>query len=259
MIKTPTDQGLNLTGIGTSPIDGKALAEGPQIWPPSSPGSDQRLFDVRAEYTSEAEPISTMPPSTTQGAVAKKLKGEKVTVFLDKLGERLAFERTGARLYQALICKAKLLEGKLEKPSVKELERIYQDELRHFHLLKEALEALGADPTVMAPSAEISSVSSMGLIQVLCDPRTTVSECLCAILTTELTDNDGWELLIQLAHQMEQPELAKIFTQALQEEQKHLASVRSWLCGAASIESGVQAPTRMPRPQTSSPTSRSAK
>ena len=38
-------------------------------------------------------------------AAVKALKGEKAAVFLDKLGERLAFERTGVRLYEAVLAK----------------------------------------------------------------------------------------------------------------------------------------------------------
>ena len=39
----------------------------------------------------------------------------------------------------------------------------------------------------------------MGIMQVLTDPRSSLAQCLQVMLTAELTDNDGWELLIKLA------------------------------------------------------------
>jgi hypothetical protein len=48
-----------------------------------------------------------VPPPTSMKGMAKSalqaLKGEKATVLIDKLAERLAFERTGTRLYETLI------------------------------------------------------------------------------------------------------------------------------------------------------------
>jgi hypothetical protein len=156
-------------------------------------------------------------------------------IFLDKLGERLSSERIGTRLYQAFLHKIRFLEDK-QGVQLKEVEKIYQDELRHMHLLIETLTDLGVDPNIMTPSARISAVMSIGIVQILSDPRTTVQECLCALLHTELTDNVGWELLIQLAEQTNRDELAQQFTKVLQQEQKHLASVRRWVSESNFVE-----------------------
>ena len=69
----------------------------------------------------------------------------------------------------------------------------------------------------------------MGIMQVLADPRTTLAQCLNAILSAELTDNAGWELLIQLAEQAGESELAGRFLGALTQEQEHLVTVKGWL------------------------------
>jgi hypothetical protein len=45
----------------------------------------------------------------------------------------------------------------------------------------------------------------------------------------ELADNDGWQLLIKLARQMGQDDMADRFQTALEEEDRHLASVRTWM------------------------------
>ena len=68
-----------------------------------------------------------------------------------------------------------------------------------------------ADPTAMTPCANTAGVASMGIMQVITDPRTTVPQCLSAILTAELADNAGWELLIQLANEMGQDDMVAQF------------------------------------------------
>jgi hypothetical protein len=91
------------------------------------------------------------------------------------------------------------------------------------------MEQLGADPTAMTPSADLASVQSSGVMQVVNDPRTDLGECLEAILTAELVDNDGWSLLTRLAEQIGQTEMAEKFRTAKEEEDEHLASVREWV------------------------------
>ena len=69
-------------------------------------------------------------------------------------------------------------------------------------MVEAAIRSIGADPTVQTPSADVDGVASMGLIQVLTDPRTSVAQCLEAILIAELADNDGWQMLILFAEKM---------------------------------------------------------
>jgi hypothetical protein len=49
------------------------------------------------------------------------------------------------------------------------------------------------------------------------------------MLTAELTDNDGWELLINLSDNLGYNELVTEFESALEHEREHMAVVRSWL------------------------------
>jgi hypothetical protein len=49
------------------------------------------------------------------------------------------------------------------------------------------------------------------------------------VLTAELADNDGWEMLQQLASELGQDELEKQCEKALEQEREHLQNVRSWL------------------------------
>jgi hypothetical protein len=101
--------------------------------------------------------------------------------------------------------------------------------LEHFNLLCEAMQSLGGDPTAMTPCADVTAVASSGIMQVLNDPRTTLAQCLSAMLTAELTDNAGWELLIRLADDAGESDLAGRFLGALGQEQEHLAIIKTWL------------------------------
>jgi rubrerythrin len=153
-----------------------------------------------------------------------------MSVLLDKLGERLAFERQGTRLYEAFL-------QKLEKaplahdggPSPEDLHHICDEELEHFILLQKAISAIGGDATVQTPSADVAGVLSHGILQIVSDPRTTIPQTLQAILNAELTDNDGWEMLKGLAAKLGYPDLEKKCAKAFQEEQEHLKKVRGWL------------------------------
>jgi hypothetical protein len=61
------------------------------------------------------------------------------------------------------------------------------------------------------------------------DPRTTIPQTLQAVLSAELADNDGWQMLNELAGQLGRSDLATKCAKAFQEEQEHLENVRGWL------------------------------
>jgi rubrerythrin len=170
-------------------------------------------------------------PGTVTGALnmgLQMLKGDSPQILLDKLGERLAFERTGARLYDALITKCEvMLDGQISM-SIDDLMAIRSDEARHFLMLADAIESLGGDPTSQTPSADIVGVESSGLVQVLNDPRTSLAQSLHAIVTAELSDKAGWETLVALADEHELNEMVNDFTMALNDEREHLALVQTW-------------------------------
>lgn len=56
-------------------------------------------------------------------------------------------------------------------------------------------------------------------------------------------DNDGWKVLVALAEAARQDELAARFTSALVEEDRHLASVRTWLAERLGIQLGARLPS----------------
>jgi hypothetical protein len=195
-------------------------------------GDESALVDVRSSYIADADGLGSIPlPGTVTGAVTmgvQMLKGDSPQILLDKLGERLAFERTGARLYDALITKCEVMLDAQISMSIDDLAAIRADEARHFLLLKDAIESLGGDPTAQTPSADLVGIEAAGLVQVLNDPRTSLAQSLHALVTAELSDKAGWETLIALADEHELTDMVNEFTLALNEEREHLALVQTW-------------------------------
>ncbi len=239
-MKSTTDMGMNRTGASMSPKGTKEMADAARN-AQVPPGDETAIASMRSEYASNGDRVGTMPPpASVKGAVktaGKMLKGQKPTVLLDKLGERLAFERTGSRLYEAIITKVMAHGGgNGAGPDLTLMREFQRQEMEHMDLLVEAIERMGADPTVQTPCADVVGVQSLGLIQVVTDPRTSISQCLNALLTAELVDTASWEMLIELTEESGNDELANEFRRALAEEARHLSHVRDWMTEATRAE-----------------------
>jgi hypothetical protein len=232
-MKQQATVGTNRTGIGAAPQRSQEMLTGLEEFPPTSEGSAQDIALVRIAYAQEAEPLGSMPlpASMTKKAktALKAVMGAQPTLWMDKLGERLAFERSGTRLYEALVSKHDAFGSFAGGPSKDDLEAILQEEYSHFTMLSTTIEQLGGDPTVVTPSADLHATASHGIVQVIVDPRTTLLQSLEAILIAELADNACWEALIALAEQAGEDPLVQPFEQALVTEQEHLMKVRTWL------------------------------
>ena len=219
----------NRTGMQTSPDLAEELIEGTNSAEPSSDGGVEEIAEFRAEYITEGFPVGSMPmmPASEEGSADEEEAG--MAVLLDKLSERLAFERMGTRLYEAFFNKCQALGESSPGPTLAEIHEIGSEELDHFLLINDTIAGLGGDPTLESPCADVIGVASMGIMQVLTDPRTTIPQCLSALLTAELTDNAGWELLIELAENLGYDEMKTEFETCLQHEERHLQNVRNWL------------------------------
>jgi len=210
-MQTVTEVGRNHSGMDIAPNAAEML-ENTELTEPR--GDERELVKARAAYVEQAEPVGTLPE--TEGSL---------TLLMDKLGERLAFERSGTRLYDALMVKCKVAGSKIP---AKELQHIRDEEAMHFALCGAAIQSLGGDPTEQTPCADVAGVEGMGLMQVLTDPRTTVAQCLHAILVAEMTDNAAWEELIELTQPTGNDDLIARFQKAQQNEAEHLEKIRGW-------------------------------
>lgn len=226
-----TPLGMNRTGVQMSPADTKAMREATDLPEADLQAAQAGLASARRPYLEQSEGLGSVPlPGTlkdTLSSAKHMLTGHHPQVLIDKLGERLAFERSGTRLYDALLMKCEAAPDSLPDGALERLRHFRQEEAEHFAMVAEALEGIGADPTAQTPCADLVGVEGMGLMQAINDPRTTVPQSLHVILDAELLDNAGWEMLIGLARSLGQDGMAERFEQALQQENEHLQHVRS--------------------------------
>lgn len=235
----------NRTGAALSPQNTAKMIEAAKATVPPK-GTERDVTQLRIEAAQEAGSLGSVPPPVRakgmMTAAGRAIRGEHLNELIDKLGARLAFERAGVRLYDALLTK---MESASELPPgmshARALE-IRNEEASHVQLVRNAMEKLGADPTAVTPGADAVGVISMGLPQLMTDPRAGLEQCLEAILVAELADNDGWMVLIEVARLLGQDELAEKFRHALEREEEHLRTIRTWVAAAARKGTGVAEP-----------------
>src|SRR5512138_388119 len=202
-----TEIGRNRTGLQTSPELSKEMND--VVQPVAAATADASpLNEVRLLYIREADPL-----------------GEQPQLFVDKLAERLAYERSGTRLYDAVIAKFAANAGELPDASLQEVVEIRNEEASHAALIRTCLAQLGADPTAQTPSADLIGVATAGFLQAASDPRTTLAQTLQVALAAELVDVASWGMLIQIAEQNGQDDMAERLRKALRHETEHVAKV----------------------------------
>lgn len=229
--------GLNRTGMKASPMIAGELMESLNLQE-EVPAPAIGANDIRSDYNEQAEPVGSVPPPTSIkgvfGAAAEAVLGNRLHVLLDKLGERAGFERAGVRLYDALLLKISDIEQLPKGMSARLVREHRGDEAQHYQLLVDAIEELGGDPTTQTPCADVAATQGMGIVQVMSDPRTTLSQALQALLSAELIDQASWDLLIELVEGFDRKDLEESFAAALDTENRHAARVRAWLSAALS-------------------------
>jgi hypothetical protein len=231
-LETSTKPGANHTGLAVHPQQLKEMIAGTSEFPPTSSGGPAGIAEVRISYARSGEPHATMPTT----AVAD----DRLTL-LDKLGARLQFERTGTRLYDALISKLDAYGGFEGGPGRQQLLEIREQEHGHALLVQELIRSLGGDPTVVTPCASLQATASKGIGDVLVDPRTSLVECLETILVAELADQESWVALARAAEPLGDGDVIAKITRAQKTELEHLTKIRGWL------EAADQARTKVVR------------
>lgn len=218
---TEPTTGKNLTGAMMSPKEAEKTKEGAKALTVFQTTNEDNIASNRILYINEAEALGSIPQ-------AKKKQAQN-EVLMDKLSERAAFERTGTRLYEALLTKYLASDENDKLKLLVILEKFHQEEMDHFNLVNEVIFSLGGDPTAMSPCADIAGTAAFGWMQVLTDPRTSFKQCLEIILQAELVDNASWEMLIAIADELNLPEISQKFKNALEEENFHLKTIKQWV------------------------------
>ncbi len=228
--------GSNRTGVQMSPLDARRMHEqhvevapaAPQ-WPGAAASAD-----LRARYIVDAAPLGSVPPPGSVKGVLNTgvamISGNSPQLLLDKLGERLAFERTATRICDLLITKVRATQGDSGDAllPLDILLNMRDQEAGHFALVARCIEDIGGDSTAQTPGADLVGVESTGLLQAVGDPRTTVVQSLHALLISELADNSGWEMLVALASTHRHTAMLRDFERALERERAHLQTVKAW-------------------------------
>ncbi len=193
-------------------------------------GDAAEFLRLHASLSAAAPPIGSIPPpASVEAAAGEVTTGGRMALLADKIGERLAFERAGTRLYDSLLLKHGTAGGFAGGPSVDDLLRHRDEEFWHVQILTDALRRLDADPTAVTPSADLGAVASSGVLAAIADPRTTLAQSLEAMLVAELVDEDGWTRLIELTRALGQSELSSTFETCAATEATHLRAVHDWL------------------------------
>src|SRR4051812_35577931 len=114
-MEDPTKLGHNRTGMQMSPLQGEMLrrtARQAAILADTDLAEQPEatlVAELRREYVNEADALGSVPPpGTLSGALksgAAMISGKRVQVFIDKVAERMAYERGGTRLYDAALVK----------------------------------------------------------------------------------------------------------------------------------------------------------
>jgi rubrerythrin len=241
--------GLNRTGMDMAPDQGEAMMQGVEQADAGLVSYDD-LEKIRRTYLTPGGSVGSVPiPGSLRGTAStllEKFKGHHPEILINKLGERLAFERAGVRLYEALIlkCEATPDDASARIVSLELLEQFRDEEAEHYFMVKKAIETLGADPTAQTPDADVAGVASLGINKVMTDPRTSIRQCLEALQIAELTDNAAWGLLQDLCLSMGLQDIADEFEHAIAQEETHAATIAAWLRDMTLLKAGSDGENR---------------
>ena len=155
----------------------------------------------------------------------KKLAAKNLGRVLDLLHERLAFERAGVKLYDTILPRMRSSGDPGVQGMLEGLQHNRDEEKAHEEWLEDQIRALGGDDHAPSEKSILVTAESEGIEQVILrDPN--LLHDLHALLTAELADNAGWDLLVQLAAEFGDRDAKKEFKKRLHEEEEHLVLVR---------------------------------
>ncbi|MCA1827149.1 MAG: ferritin-like domain-containing protein [Myxococcales bacterium] len=155
----------------------------------------------------------------------KKLAEKNPAKVIDLLNERLTFERAGVKLYDAVLERMRGSPDPLVKGMLGQMQEHRDEEKEHEEWLEEQIRELGGDVHALTDKALLVQTESEGIERVVRrDPS--IPHDFHALLTAELADNAGWDLLVQLADEFGDRSAKKEFKKRLHEEEEHLLFVR---------------------------------
>ena len=150
--------------------------------------------------------------------------------FVDKLVERWLFERSTVTAYT--LAKKRLAQLPDAPELVERLDEFTRQEQLHMDMLETLLDTLGRVPREMAatPSVNIAATEAEGLLELLRGDELEVEHVLEVLLSAEILDGAGWELLISLGREADlDEEWMRSFRAAGREEAEHRHVLKAYL------------------------------
>jgi bacterioferritin (cytochrome b1) len=144
----------------------------------------------------------------------------------DLLCERLAFERSGIRLYDRIIAAMQASSDPELHSLQSTMEEHRAEEKEHEEWLEAQVRALGGDAGAACDGARLAAREAAGLEEIAANDANDLPHLIHALLAAESVDNSGWELLVELAEDVNDREARREFTRRLHHEREHLAFVR---------------------------------
>ena len=172
----------------------------------------------------------------------KKLAKKNATKVIDLLNERLAFERSGVKLYDTLLRRLRAAEDPALKSLLGQVKEYREEEKEHEEWLEEQIRALGGDAHSPTEHSVLVQAEAEGVERVMRRDES-IPHDFHALLTAELADNAGWDLLVQIADEFGDSEAKKEFSKRLQEEEKHLLFVRNTMLELTKKDVSVPPPS----------------
>lgn len=155
----------------------------------------------------------------------KKLAQYDRNKLIDLLTERLTFERIGVDLYDTVLQKMSAMNDPQIISLVPEFSRYRDDEAEHVEWLELQISALGGDTAEKTELARLIERESSGIEDVV-KGDAQLAHLIHALLTAELVDNAGWQLLLELADEADDDEARSAIRFRLHQEEDHLILVR---------------------------------
>jgi bacterioferritin (cytochrome b1) len=163
---------------------------------------------------------------------------------VDVLSERLAFERAGVRLYDRIleVLREHRNEGTGRLTEVMQEHR--NEEKEHEEFLEDQVRRLGASAHQQTDRVKLVTKESEGILQVVMS-ETRLPHLFHALLSAELVDNAGWDLLVQLADEAGDYVAKRAFKKRLHEEERHLELARK-VVHRLTVQEVLELPQKLP-------------
>lgn len=149
-----------------------------------------------------------------------RTRGAVEAALVDKLHERLALTQTTAALYQALAVR-------FPAARAARLEALRDEALRYHAVACDALRQRGEPWFVTSAPSALASLACSGVVAVVREPSTSFAQCVQAMLVIELTNEEGFASLADLALATGDARLSAIARIARFETRGHADTLRS--------------------------------